>query len=383
MLQGRGLALALLPGLALAALTPPGLGCNGRGKDASETAATSETAGETAGSTSVASSTEGGTESGTETATETTGEACPGATPAAIMACVEEPRYVTDLEFIAAVRTPGSPHWQAVQDLCADRLAELGYEVELHDYGTGVNVLGTRQGSSADAERVLVGAHYDHIAGCTGADDNATGVAGVLEIARVLAEVTTPHTLVIACWDEEELGLVGSKAYVAENTAAIAMGTAAPFRAVYAYDMIGVKSDEPDTQTFPMGFDLLFPEEYAKLEANQFRADFLFWVSDDTMEPDGAALAGLAATIGLPVIGASLTDDFKKSDLLADLRRSDHAGFWDADIPAMFLTDTSEFRYPSYHCMDGGDDSLDKLNYGFAAQVVRATAGGVAVSLGL
>lgn len=347
------------------------------------TAATGEMSATITGESTTAATSGSGSGSGSESESGTTGEACPGATPEAIMACVEEPRYVADLEFVAEIRSPGSPHWQAVQDLCADRLTELGYQVELHDYGTGVNVLGTRPGSSADAERVLVTAHYDHIPGCAGADDNATGIAGILEIARVLADVPTPHTLVVACWDEEELGLVGSKAYAAEAAAAITQGSAPAIRAVYNFDMIGVKSDEPNSQAFPTGFDLLFPEEYVKLEANQFRGDFVFWVSDDTMAPAGAAMGALAETIGLPLIGSFLSDDFKSLDALSDLRRSDHAGFWDADIPAMFVTDTSEFRYPSYHCMDGGEDSLDKLDHGFAAQVVRVTAGTAAISLGL
>ena len=56
--------------------------------------------------------------------------------------CVDKDRYVEDLTFIADVRAPGSTHWQEVQDLCADRLTDLGYEVDLFEYGSGVNVVG-------------------------------------------------------------------------------------------------------------------------------------------------------------------------------------------------------------------------------------------------
>src|SRR5690606_6446465 len=101
-----------------------------------------------------------------------------------------------------------------VQDLCADRLTELGYEVTLHNYGSGVNVIGRRPGATAPDEIVMVGAHYDHIDDCRGADDNASGVAAALEIARVLATVETQRTTMIACWDQEELGLIGSEAFV-------------------------------------------------------------------------------------------------------------------------------------------------------------------------
>src|SRR5690606_20146741 len=127
--------------------------------------------------------------------------------------CVEAARYQADLEAIAMPREPESAHWQAVQDLCAERLEGLGFTVERHAYATGVNVIGVREGTSEPQRRVLVGAHYDHIAGCAGADDNASGVAGALEAARVLAMASFPRTLVVACWDEEERGLIGSRAY--------------------------------------------------------------------------------------------------------------------------------------------------------------------------
>src|SRR5205823_1076260 len=100
----------------------------------------------------------------------------------------EQARYVKDLEFVAKERTPGSPHWKEVQDLCATRFKDLGFMVELEEYATGVNVIGTRVGADTPIDIVSIGAHYDHIPGCPGADDNATGVAGLLEVARVLSQ---------------------------------------------------------------------------------------------------------------------------------------------------------------------------------------------------
>jgi hypothetical protein len=300
-------------------------------------------------------------------------------TPEALMDCVEQPRYEEDLQFIADLRVPGSAHWQAVQDLCADRLIELGYEVELQAYGTGTNVLGVRPGTepAGAGERVVVGAHYDHIDACTGANDNATGVAATLELARVLVDVPTPRTLVIACWDEEELGLLGSHAH-----AQASLDAGEQLAAVFSLDMIGVASDEPDSQFVPDGFDLLFPDQYAELEANQFRGDFLLWVSDDTMTPIGIAFDGFADLLALPTLGTSLSDELKTSELLIDLRRSDHASFWDLDLPAMLLNDSGEFRYSAYHCADGTDDTLDKLDNGFSVKITKATVATTAVALG-
>lgn len=359
------LASAPLVAVALASLTacPGDDGEGSSGND--EVAATDET---------------------TETAGDETGEdgggpePCAAQTPAEVLDCVDAEAYTADLEFIADLRVPGSTHWQAVQELCVDRLTELGFSVELHDYGTGVNVLGTLPGDDPTLanEAVIIGAHYDHIPECTGADDNATGVAAVLELARVFSTVETPRPLVVACWDEEELGLIGSDAHAQRTLDEGQVVTAA-----FAYDMIGFTDDSPNSQSVPEGFDLLFPAEYATLEANEFRADFLFWVSDEATEALGEALDGFAETRGIPTIGAPLTDALKTSPLLADLRRSDHASFWDRDLPAMFLNDTADFRYPSYHCFDGGDDSIAKLDVEFAVDVSAATAGTVAQALGL
>jgi len=96
----------------------------------------------------------------------------------------------------ADVRPPGSPHWQAVQDLCADRLAEYGYQVVLDDYGTGINVIGRRLGKSAPEQTVVVAAHYDHIDECAGADDNASGVAATLEIVVRRASASSATSIV-------------------------------------------------------------------------------------------------------------------------------------------------------------------------------------------
>ncbi len=303
--------------------------------------------------------------------------ACPGQTPAELMDCVDSQRYREDLEFVSAVRVPGSPHWQAVQDLCADRLTELGYEVTLQAYATGVNVVGLRPGTELANEHVIVGAHYDHIPACSGADDNGTGVAATLELARILADIPTPRTLMITCWDEEELGLIGSAAQ-----AQLALDEGLVITGAFSLDSIGFASTEPNSQVVPDGFNLLFPDEYAELEANEFRGDFLLWVSDDTLTDVGTSLNGFAATLGLPTIGTALSDDLKLSPLLADLRRSDHASFWDLDIPALFFNDTGEFRYPAYHCGDG-DDTVDKVTQEFAISVTKVAVATSAVALGM
>ena len=111
------------------------------------------------------------------------------------MDCVDHSRLLADVEWIAKPRPPGSSHWRAVQLHCERTLRRYGFEVELHRDATGVNVIGVRSGGSQSHEQVVVGAHYDHLPGCPGADDNASGVAGALELARTLGPVDFQRTL--------------------------------------------------------------------------------------------------------------------------------------------------------------------------------------------
>jgi hypothetical protein len=281
--------------------------------------------------------------------------------------CVDEARLKADIAFIAKPRVPGSPHWQAVQDLCKERFEQYGFEVELHKYDTGTNVIGTRRGSAKPDEQIIVSAHYDHIANCAGADDNATGVAGVLETARVLERVKLERSLILACWDEEERGLLGSIAYATR-----AKGNGDKIIAMTSLEMIGYKNDAPNTQKVPTGFDLLFSEQYKALEANQFRADFVSVVALDTATPLVRAFERRAQADGLRTSTLLLTQAMATSPQLADLNRSDHAAFWLAGFPSLMLNDSANFRYAPYHCK-GGDDVPELLDYGFLADITRAS----------
>jgi len=362
-------------------------------------ACSSPTDSTTDASTSDASTSDASTTATTAAATPTTGE--PGTTaepdttadpttggttgdddpcndsPQALADCVELPRWQADLQFIADIRTPGSPHWQAVQDLCADRLTEYGYEVQLFDYGTGINVLGRRLGSAQPEQQVVIAAHYDHIPDCLGADDNASGVAALLEVARVLALAEFDRTVLVACWDEEEDGLIGSEAHVAAATAA-----GDQILVNFNYDMIGYFDDAPNSQTVPPGFELAFPDAYAELTTNEFRGDFIALISDAESHDHSLALGAAADRIGLRKALLELPAGTESTEVFGDLRRSDHASFWDGGYPAIFLSDSGEFRNPNYHCF-GGPDQVSDLNAQFATDVARITVEASAVALGL
>jgi Zn-dependent M28 family amino/carboxypeptidase len=292
-----------------------------------------------------------------------------GTTAAELMPCIDKQILQDDIQTIAMERVPGSSHWQSVQDLCKARLESAGYEVRLHNYGTGVNVIGTLAGSNPDSGEVIVSAHYDHIANCPGASDNAAGMAMTLDIARVLAGREYEHTLVIACWDEEESGLIGSRAYAADLKAA---GTSVS--AMFSFDAIGYFSTEPDSQTLPAGFGAVFPELEAEVVANQNRGDFVALVADESSTALVASLLKHATSLGLSAKSVILPENLKLNSTTADLRRSDHASFWENDYPGVQLTDTANFRNPNYHCL-GGQDLPGTLDMDFVTQSAQATLG--------
>ncbi len=293
-----------------------------------------------------------------------------GTTAAELMPCVEEARLSADIEVIAKERISGSAHWQVVQDLCRTRLEEYGYEVALEDYGTGINVIGRREGSDPAGGDVIVSGHYDSIEdGCPAASDNAAGVAATLEMARLLASKTHQNSLVVACWDEEERGLIGSKAY-----ADAAKAANHKIEAMISFDPIGFFASEANTQTLPSGFQSLFPGAYSQVESNEFRGDFVSLVADTSSSAAVDFYLEHAATVGLKAYAAVVPENFKNSLSTGDLRRSDHASFWAHDYPGIHVNDTANFRNPNYHCMDGMD-SPSTLTMSFVTQITQAALG--------
>lgn len=295
--------------------------------------------------------------------------------PMSPIAAVDSQRFLEDLTTITGNRPPGSPHWQAVQDLCAERFAALGYTVERHQYATGVNVIGVRTGTRLPAERVVVSAHYDSVNACAGADDNGSGVAGTLEAARVLSLQPHARTLVVACWDQEEAGLIGSRAYVQR-----ARLNGESIVASFVFEMIGYRSREPNSQQTDPGLDTVYPAQTAQIAANQYRGDFILVIHDEAAATAVADFEAVATDIGLPTVILPVPENLKRSPMASGLRRSDHAPFWDANYPAVQLTDTADFRNPHYHCA-GGPDELVDIDVEFATLIIKATVGALAVAL--
>ncbi|MFT7580702.1 MAG: hypothetical protein ACI9MR_002375 [Myxococcota bacterium] len=301
---------------------------------------------------------------------------CGTESPAALAACVDSTRIEADIRALALTpRATGTVTHAQAQETLRTRLSDMGYTVEMDTFGRGTNVIGVRTGTTSPNDLVVISAHYDTIPGCEGADDNASGVAGALEAARVLATTEHDRTVVIAFWDEEERGKIGAAAWVdktvRENKRVVIS---------YVFEMIAYRSTEVDSQMFPPAFGVLFPEVQATLVESGSKGDFIaLIVGDDALDYSDAMVA-VGGGIGLPVVPVVLDAAFRKASALGDLRRSDHHAFWNRGWPSMMITDTANFRNPNYHCGDGPDLPGD-LDFDFAADVVTVTVNSATVAL--
>ncbi len=225
-----------------------------------------------------------------------------------------------------------------------------------HGWATAPVVIG-RSGPSTGPARVLVVAHYDTVEGTPGADDNSSGVAGLLAVARALKEAPPEVPVELLAVPFEEQGMHGSRAY-ADSLDAEAR---AALRGVFVLEMIGYVDRAPKTQRYPRGLGLLFP-------GRRFpdTADFIAAFGERARpQPVEALEAARAFVPELRVETLLLPGPVAK---MADMRRSDHAPFWDLELPAAFVGDTANFRSPHYHRTS---DTPETLDYTFAARTAK------------
>jgi hypothetical protein len=240
-----------------------------------------------------------------------------------------------------------------------EQLESLGYTVTEQVDGlypwTTVNLVAEKRGTTRPDEVVLVGAHYD--AFFAAADDNSTGVAAVLELARVLREHSFARTIRFVGFDLEELGFTGSARYVA------GLSPGDDVTAALVFDSIGFRRHEPGSQRAPSGLSL------------PTTGDFLAVISNARSVGPADDVWLLNQRLGLTRVVSIEAPGRGESALVSDLLRSDHGPFWLADKPALFFTDTTEFRNERYHTPN---DTLDTLDPAFLAEVTRLAVVSVA-----
>jgi Zn-dependent M28 family amino/carboxypeptidase len=198
-------------------------------------------------------------------------------------------------------------------------------------------------------KRIVVGAHYDTVQNSPGADDNASAVAALIELAHLLKETPQLNCDVeLVFYDLEEAGLYGSR-YHAKTL----KKQKANVVCMLCMDCVGFYSDEENSQNYPVsGMSLLYGTKGDSL-AMVGRAQ------DTKLLTEAYKAFQQATTLKLVPFPAP-----KGPDIV--LSRSDHAPFWGEGYPALFFTDTADFRNKNYH---KATDTWDTLDYDRLAQV--------------
>lgn len=283
-----------------------------------------------------------------------------------ILNACRESGWTTEQRPFAYRRAHVSP---AIEE-AGDRRAQL--------HLAGLNLLGIKEGTySADA--VIVGAHHDTVRDTGGADDNGAGIAALLTLARLLAPYRFERTVILAAFDMEELGLLGSRALVP------ALLKDRSIRGAVIFETMAYTSTVPNSQRLPPGLGLLYPGQINRIRQRRFAGDWtLLLYRHMALSLVQAFAEGLAHMAGpgvpllvraatdLPVIGRPLGS---MVPALHHFARSDHMAFWEADIPAIMVTDTANFRNPHYH---RPSDTPDTLDYERLAALIGATCVAIA-----
>lgn len=235
-------------------------------------------------------------------------------------------------------------------------LSAFGYRVQrqlVEAEGRGCyNLEGERRGSDRAKEIVVVGAHYDSVPGSPGADDNASGVAAMLALARVFAGLTPVRSVRFVAFVNEE-----APYFSTPEMGSLAYATRARERGeriigMVSLETIGYYTDEPGSQRYPSPFQLLYPStgNFIGLVANLRSRDLLHQLLASFRRHATIPSEGIATVASIP--GVSWSDQW---------------AFWQAGYPALMVTDTAPYRYPHYHTER---DTPDKLEYDRLARVV-------------
>lgn len=225
---------------------------------------------------------------------------------------------------------------------------EQGYDVLPQSYEVeGVpceNLEVTRWGLSRRQQIVLIGAHYDSVEGSPGADDNASGVAALLEISRCFASITNERTVRFVAFVNEEPPFfywrqMGSMVY-----ARAARKRGDDIRLMMSLEMLGYYDTRPNSQRYPPLLKFFYPD----------RANFIAFVSNlRSRRQMRRAVSSFRAYSDFPL------EHIATLGIVPGVAWSDHLSFWRQGYPALMVTDTAFYRYPHYHTARDTPDNLD------------------------
>lgn len=247
-----------------------------------------------------------------------------------------------------------------VQQYIRSQLSQWG-DVTDHDFTIKArvhqNLMLTLPGSQGDRPAILIGAHYDAVPNSPGADDNASGVAVLLELARFFSDCPARYPVQLVAFDLEEYGLQGSTDY-----AQWLHQQAVPLRLMLSLEMLGYCTQAPNSQQYPTPvLKQIYPDQ----------GDFVALIGTLKTIGDLQHLSGYLQQAGASSqwLPAGL-----QGELLQATRLSDHAPFWDRHYPAILVTDTAFLRNPHYH---QPSDRIETLDLDFMSRICQGLGEGI------
>ncbi len=249
---------------------------------------------------------------------------------------------------------------KAAENYIRDTFMELGYSVEEQSFdseGREVkNLLAELPGNSNPEEIIVIGAHYDSVADSSGADDNSTGIAALLELARLLEQQKLPRTVRFVAFVNEEQPFFQTETMGSLVNATQSQKRGEQIVAMLSLETIGYYSEELDSQRYPFPFSFYYPSKgnFIGFVGNLGSRALVRQAIDSFRQHTEFPSEGVAAPSWIHGIGLS-----------------DHWAFWEAGYAAIMITDTAPFRYPYYHSLG---DTPDKIDYPKTARVVNGIA---------
>jgi len=201
-------------------------------------------------------------------------------------------------------------------------------------------------------EIILVGAHYDSVIGSPGANDNATGTAGLLEIGNLLSGKKLKRTIRLVAFVNEEPPFFATKNMGSYVYARRSRERGENIQGMISLEMLGYYSTKKGSQKYP------FPLGLLKSDTGNFIA-FVSNLRSKTLLND--CIKRFRNLVEFPSDGVAFPQ------MIPGISWSDHRSFWKFNYPAIMVTDTAFFRYPYYHSRE---DTPDKICYDHMARVV-------------
>jgi Zn-dependent M28 family amino/carboxypeptidase len=274
---------------------------------------------------------------------------------------VDRRQMLRILQAVVGERSPfsGQTHLASVEIFIENEMRSYGLQVE-SDYFSYRgqkfrNVIG-RLGN-LKGPLMILGAHFDSVPGTPGADDNASGVAVLLETARLLSTGRPLSQVLFCAFQLEELNMIGSTHFAGKLKK-----TGAKVEGMLSLEMVGYTDRRPGSQKYPAGLGWFYPD----------RGDFIALIGNWNSSKLLRRFSRLMQQVNdLPVQTLSLPGN---GAYVPAARLSDHSPFWDLGFPALLVTDTAFLRNPNYHC---GTDVIETLDIQFMAKVCEGIVRGL------